>query len=182
MDPFLKNEHDDTPPPLPKSRGFTEDLDQAELLRDEINNVHGALSVDYINKLKARAHYHWLKPCDVISATQAWERVSLKNERDEEATYALVDLYGRLGRKKALIEKMGFVEHGAEEVLANRDALILGALTLETRFKEYTEAFKCWLALYEHSQGDRERCLTSFRRLSDHDRGGSYISFKSCSS
>ena len=161
-------DRDDTPPPLPVTNFFEDEI-IGEVDGDEALVPIDALSPDQIERLRARALYLWLNPSDLIEAVHTWEAISRQEGNDTEVIYALVDLYGRLGRKKHLIEQLAFVERGAEEVLANREALILGALTLETRFQEYTEAFKCWLALYEHSHHDRERCLTAFWRLSSHD-------------
>ena len=157
---------EDTPPPVPSVDQSFSELDEEIDLEEK---AHQLLSQNRYLKLKAQALSQWLQPVDLIPATQAWEQVYRMNKNDVEACYELTNLYSRLGRKKSLIGHLSFVEGEAVSIIENRRSVILGALNLETRFEEYTEAFKCWIALYEYSPADRERCMTAFHRLATKD-------------
>ena len=120
-------------------------------------------------RFRARALYEWRGSFDALRAAEAWEGRLRQHPNDDEALVALIDLYAQLGKRRALIEVLSFIERDAGQVQRLRRSVIDAALRLESRFGEYTEAFKCWLALYEHSSIDRERCMAAFTRLSDRD-------------
>lgn len=166
---------DESPPPLPD---IDEVFNEAEQSVSEDEHLTNLLTGDYKTafshehrlRLRAKALFMWLEPKDPILALQAWEAVQAQYGLDDESAYALVKLYSTLGQRRELIKLLSFVEDSAAVVLKRRRSIILAALHFETRFKEYTEAFKCWLALYEHSPKDREICVSAFYRLSTSDK------------
>ena len=115
-------------------------------------------------RVKARA-FAWITPRDELSAIECWEQLRVLHPEDREAISALTRLYISTNKRASLIKHLSLIEGDQEIVLTHREMIIEGALILETRFQEYTEAFKCWLALYEHSRIDRDRCISAFERL-----------------
>ena len=168
---------EDSPPPLPNLDEVFDGVEHS-IESDESISELSSLTGDYQSafdhkrrlKIRAQALSSWLRPSDPVTAVQAWEILQAQFGADDESTYALVKLYSELGKRRELIKLLSFVEGEAELVQRRRHSIILAAAQLETRFQEFTEAFKCWLALYEHSPQDREICISAFYRLSSKDK------------
>ena len=121
-------------------------------------------------RLKARAITYMSPNIDSLSAIHAWRNVRALDARDVEATLALTELYASTGRREELSALLDFAERwcGVDEGM--RRALTQGALSYETRFEDYEEAFRCWSVLLERAPQHAERALVALERLAQKER------------
>lgn len=137
---------------------LSEQLDEEKVLQSPLERL----------KLKARALL-WLSPPDLIDAASAWAEVARECPRDREVMLNLARIYAQTHQRPPLLKLLNVIDEEREVVITHRQMIIESAISLETCFRDYTEAFKCWLALYEHSPSDRALCIATFERLAAQD-------------